>query len=322
MRLRRRPPLRPLRPGEREPIVPAGATEPRSELVVLGLLGLGTACSIAFVAVYAIDSIPDQTQFLGLSLGLSLLSFAAALIVLAKRLIVTEELEEDYPAIEHPAEQEVIVQTVAESGSRFSRRGLLKLGAGAGVTALGVALITPLASLGPVIDMTAFYTTPWRRGRPLVDENGRPYRAAGIEEDTFYTAFPKGADPENIGSSLIVIRLKPSQLDLPAPLRGYPAHGIVAYSKICTHAGCAISLYRTPLFAPYDPSPALVCPCHYSTFNPATGGSVTFGPAGRKLPMLPLQIDPRGYLRANGNFDGPVGPSWWGVRLWKARSGT
>jgi ubiquinol-cytochrome c reductase iron-sulfur subunit len=41
---------------------------------------------------------------------------------------------------------------------------------------------------------------------------------------------------------------------------------------------------------------------------------VIFGPAGRKLPMLPLRIDGRGYLRAAGNFDGPVGPSWWDVR--------
>jgi ubiquinol-cytochrome c reductase iron-sulfur subunit len=44
---------------------------------------------------------------------------------------------------------------------------------------------------------------------------------------------------------------------------------------------------------------------------------VIFGPAGRKLPMLPLEIDARGFLRAKGNFDGPVGPSWWGVRMKK-----
>jgi len=68
---------------------------------------------------------------------------------------------------------------------------------------------------------------------------------------------------------------------------------------------------------PRASKPALVCPCHYSTFDPATGGSVIFGPAGRKLPMLPLEIDAQGFLRAKGNFDGPVGPSWWGVRTKK-----
>jgi len=110
------------------------------------------------------------------------------------------------------------------------------------------------------------------------------------------------------------VRLPRSSLKLSGQVEAYDAHGIVAYSKLCTHAGCAISLYRAPLFAPEEPRPALVCPCHYSTFDPADGGSVTFGPAGRRLPMLPLAIDGKGELRARGNFDGPVGPSWWGVR--------
>jgi hypothetical protein len=30
--------------------------------------------------------------------------------------------------------------------------------------------------------------------------------------------------------------------------------------------------------------------------------------------MLPLEIDGKGFLRAKGNFDGAVGPGWWGVR--------
>ena len=101
----------------------------------------------------------------------------------------------------------------------------------------------------------------------------------------------------------MLVRLPKSSLELPRELAHYPAEGIVAYSKICTHAGCAISLYRAPLFQPDEPTPALVCPCHYSTFNPADGGTVTFGPAGRKLPMLPLLDRPerraprRGELR-------------------------
>ena len=120
-----------------------------------------------------------------------------------------------------------------------------------------------------------------------------------------------------LGSPVVVVRLAPDELHLQRELARYPADGIVAYSKICTHAGCAISLYRAPLFTPDEPGPALVCPCHYSTFDPADGGTVQFGPAGRKLPMLPLLVDRKGYLRAAGNFDGPVGPSWWGVRLRK-----
>jgi len=69
-----------------------------------------------------------------------------------------------------------------------------------------------------------------------------------------------------------------------------------------------------------EPKPALVCPCHYSTFDPARGGNVTFGPAGRSLPQLPLLIDARRQLRAAGNFSGPVGPSWSGVREGRTKS--
>ena len=139
-------------------------------------------------------------------------------------------------------------------------------------------------------------------------------KAADIEEKSFYTAFPEGADKEELGSPIILVRLPVAALRLPPELAGYDANGIVAYSKICTHAGCAISMYRAPLFQPDEPRPALVCPCHYSTFDPADGGSVTFGPAGRALPMLPLSVDSQGYLRAKGNFDGAVGASWSGVR--------
>jgi ubiquinol-cytochrome c reductase iron-sulfur subunit len=300
--------------GPRERIVPAGTPQPRAELLAIGLLLFGAVCAVAFVAVYVLDRVPRQTQLLGLSLGLALLSIAAALIVTGKRLVVTEELEHDYPPEEHADEQEAIAQTVAESASRLTRRRLFALGLGTAGGALAAAMLAPLASLGPGIDLDSFVRTPWRRGRRLVDEDGKPYRAADIDQDTFYTAFPEGADREQLASPLVVVRLPPRDFDLPRENAGFPAAGIVAFSKICTHAGCAIALYRTPLFPDAEPKPALVCPCHYSTFDPATGGTVIFGPAGRKLPMLPLRIDGRGYLRAAGNFDAPVGPSWWEVR--------
>jgi quinol---cytochrome c reductase iron-sulfur subunit len=304
---------------ERERIVPAKPGKPGWELVAVALLGLGALAAIAFPILYGLAKhIPHETQFLGLSVGLAFVLIGAALVVTGKHLIVTEEIEEDYPAEEHPEEQETIVQVVEESGARLTRKRLFLLSLGGAGAALGVALVTPLVSLGPVFRVAPLLGTPWRRGRRLVDERGRPWQASDIEEDTFYTAFPEGADKEDLGSSVVLVRLPNGRFQLPPELAHYPAEGIVAYSKICTHAGCAISLYRSPMFEPTDPKPALVCPCHYSTFDPADGGSVLFGPAGRKLPMLPLRIDSSGGLRAAGNFDGPVGPSWWGVRLWKA----
>jgi len=301
-------------PDEHERVVPPGEPRPRAELWAIGcFVGSGLAAG-AFIAFYALDRLPRQTQLMGGALGVSFCLLAAALIVTAKQLVVSERVEHDYPAVEHPDEQETLVQLVEDSASRLTRRRLFKLAlAGAGGT-LGAALLVPAVSLGPLLDVSRFYHAPWRRGRRLVDEAGRPWRAADIEEDALYTAFPEGADKEELGSPVVLVRLPKDAFQLPPSLAHYPADGIVAYSKICTHAGCAISLYRTPLFAEDAPGPALVCPCHYSTFDPARGGSVEFGPAGRNLPMLPLAIDGRGFLRAAGNFDGPVGPSWWGVR--------
>jgi ubiquinol-cytochrome c reductase iron-sulfur subunit len=314
-RLRRRPKL----PGEGR-IVEPGSPDRAAENLVLVLFGSATLCGAAFPVVYAVDSIPHQTQFLGLALGLALAFIAAACIVIARRLVVTEELEEDYPLPSRPDEEEALARIVEESGDRFTRRRLLIIaGAGAG-TALGAALLTPAASLGPVFDVSSLYRTPWRRGVRLVDEAGRPFLADQVEEETFYTAYPEHADRERMGAPVVVVRLKPEQLRLPGSRRGWAPDGIVAYSKICTHAGCAIALYRKPNFPPAQPRPALICPCHYSTFDPADGGTVLFGPAGRDLPQLPLGIDPAGELRAAGNFSGPVGPSWWGVRNHGARS--
>lgn len=301
-------------------IVPEGPTNPGAEIAVLLLLFLAAISAVAFMCVYAFaNDLPSENQLLGVCLGICLLSVAAALYVVALKLVVTEEVVEEYPPPEYPGEQQVLVDVLEESGSRFSRLGLFKLGLLGAGGALGLALLTPAVSWGPLFRTGDFLGTPWRKGRRLVDPNGKPYKASDIEFDNFYDAFPEGIDElekEQMAAPVLLIRLPVSSLRLPARLRDYPAAGgILAYSKICTHAGCAIELYRAPLFQPVEPPPAFVCPCHYSTFDPATGGTVMFGPAGRDLPMLPIYADRHGYLRAGGTFDGPVGPSWWGVRI-------
>jgi ubiquinol-cytochrome c reductase iron-sulfur subunit len=307
---------RPLAPP-RERILPLEPPSPRAELAVVGLLFAAAVCAIGFIVVYALDRLAHQTQFLGLALGLSLGCLAAALVVVAKRLVPDEQLEEDYP-ITHPSESDEIVQLVEESDDRFTRKRLVVIAAGAAGSALGLAAITPALSFGPALDPGVLRRTPWQAGRRLVDERGRPLRADDIEFKTFYTAFPERADREEVGAPLVVVRLDPAALALPQGRDGWAPEGILAYSKICTHAGCAVALFRTPLFPPAEPKPALVCPCHYSTFDPAAGGVVLFGPAGRPLPQLPLRIGAGGVLEAAGNFSGPVGPSWWGVRMGEA----
>ena len=299
---------------DKQRIVPEGSRERGAENTVLVLLGIACLFAIGFVVTFAEFSTTQMpNELLGVCLGMCLLFIGAALTVVAKRLVVTEELEDEYPE-EHPEQQHEVAEIVHESASRITRKRLL-LGAGA-VTAgaLGTAVITPALSLGPIWDTAPLDRTPWRRGVRLVDEDDHPYLASDVNEKTFYTAFPEGADKEDIGSSLVVVRVDPSKLKLPAGRIGWAPYGIVAYSKICTHAGCAIALYRKPTYSPLEPQDALICPCHYSTFDPFTGGTVLYGPAGRPLPQLPLMIDAVGYLRAGGNFSQRVGPGWWNVR--------
>ena len=297
-----------------ERIVAAGPPERRAENLVLLLLAIATLFAFGFIVTYAEftpGGIPNE--LLGICLGMCLLFIALALTVVGRRLVVTEEIEDKYPQ-EHPEEQREIVEIVHGSGSRITRKRLLISAGAATGGALGLAALTPALSLGPVWDTGPLDRTPWRAGRRLVDENGHPMSAADIDERTFYTAFPEGADPEDLGSPLVVIRVDPAKLKLPAARAGWAPGGILAFSKICTHAGCAVALYRKPTFPVVEPQAALVCPCHYSTFDPFTGGTVTYGPAGRPLPQLPLEIDAAGDLRAAGNFSARVGPSWWNVR--------
>jgi ubiquinol-cytochrome c reductase iron-sulfur subunit len=304
-------------PRESRPrIVAPGEPDRRAENIVLFLFVLATIAAAAFIAVYALDRLSHQTQWLGLAIGGAFALLALAGTVIAHRLVVIEELVEPYPE-DSPDAQDEIVQIVEESGSRFTRKRLVTVvGAGA-LGTIGAALLAPAASLGPLLHTGELYRTTWRRGRRLVDEGGTPFSADAIEEGTFYTAYPEGADRELVGSPIVVVRLPPAEI---RDRKDWAPRGIVAYSKICTHAGCAVALYRKPTFAAVQPRPALVCPCHYSTFDPAAGGAVLFGPAGRPLPQLPLEIDRAGNLRASGTFSGPVGPSWWGVRMGKARS--
>ncbi len=297
-----------------ERIVAAGTPQRGAENLVLALLGIASLFALGFVVVYAVFSpaaLPNE--LLGVCLGMCLLFIGAALLVVAKRLVVSEELEDDYPE-PHPEQQREVTQIVHEAGSRFTRKRLLLAAGGATGGALGLAALTPALSLGPIWDTTPLDRSPWRPGVRLVDQKGSPISAASIAERSFYTAFAEGADPEATASALVVIRVDPSKLKLPPGRSTWAPEGILAYSKVCTHAGCAIALYRKPTFPVVEPSSALVCPCHYSTFDPFTGGTVIYGPAGRPLPQLPLEIDASGNLSAAGNYSARVGPSWWNVR--------
>lgn len=116
------------------------------------------------------------------------------------------------------------------------------------------------------------------------------------------TAYPMDPETKTIrdGSLLnqvILIRLDPDQLS--AETREYAADGVVAYSAVCTHQACPVSMWKTE-------AKALFCSCHASQFDPKDRARVIDGPAPRRLPVLPLRIS-EGVLTAAGGFVGSVG---------------
>ena len=104
-------------------------------------------------------------------------------------------------------------------------------------------------------------------------------------------------------SATVLLRMDPDDI-VSDVTRNWSVSGIVAYSKICTHVGCPISLNERTTHH-------LLCPCHQSTFDLADSGKVIFGPAARSLPQLPITVNADGYLVAKSGFDQPVGPSFW-----------
>ncbi len=291
-------------PSQRHTGAPAWA-----ELLVVALLLLVPVAALAFVALFVLD---PNTQLLGLALGAALALLACALVLAGRWLVPQETKVEQRPRLGDPDAAREVIEQAAEGLEGITRRRLLAGAAGVAGAGLTAAVVIPVAALGPGLE-EQLRRTPWRAGRALVDEQGKPMLAADIVERSFQTAFPQGADQEDLGSPVVVVRVDPATLRLPAERAGWAPQGILAYSKICTHAACAISLFRDPLSPSTESKgPALVCPCHYSTFDVLDGGSVEFGPAGRPLPQLPLTIDSAGVLRAAGPMSGPVGPSWWG----------
>jgi len=98
-------------------------------------------------------------------------------------------------------------------------------------------------------------------------------------------------------NQVLLIRLDPAQLS--AETREYAADGVVAYSAVCTHQGCPVSMWKTD-------AKALFCSCHAAQFDPKDRARVIDGPAPRRLPVLPLVISD-GILTAGGGFVGSVG---------------
>ncbi len=270
------------------------------ERVVAYFLVVATVAALALAGVYIAGG---QAQAEGALLLVSLGSIGVALALWAKRLLPEGEVTDERGSL--PSEQEHVdaADDVIESESVFftQRRLLLGLLTAAG-GALGLAALFPIRSLGPSPGRS-LSTTAWDRGDRLVDEEGRAVRVDTLSVGSILTVFPEGKEQAG-DSQVVLIRVEEGLLRPREGREGWSPEGHIAYSKICTHVGCPVGLYP-------QSTHELLCPCHQSTFDVLDGARPLFGPATRSLPQLPLSIDPEGFLRADGDFDEPVGPGYW-----------
>lgn len=64
---------------------------------------------------------------------------------------------------------------------------------------------------------------------------------------------------------------------------------IVAFSATCTHMGCGLQFKAG----------RMVCPCHYSMFDPAKAAQVYQGLASTSLPQIQLRVQANGDILAS-----------------------
>ncbi|HZA41528.1 MAG TPA: Rieske 2Fe-2S domain-containing protein [Actinomycetota bacterium] len=254
--------------------------------------------SIGLVGVYIAGG--DRTAE-GILLGLALGGLGAGIVLWTRLIDTGPETEEREPLESLPEERLDPVDLRPEGLTRRSLLVRLVIGAGG---ALAAALAIPTLSLGPRPGASLF-RTQWRAGIRVVDEDGAPIRPSDLPLEGVRTVFPEDA-VGSADSQTQLIRVEEGLLDLDSDRREWAVEGVVGYSKICTHAGCPVGLYRAEAHE-------LLCPCHQSTFDILRGAVPVFGPAARPLPQLPLGIDEEGYLIARGDFPEPVGPSFWNV---------
>jgi ubiquinol-cytochrome c reductase iron-sulfur subunit len=312
--------------------VPGTRAEKRVERTIAFfflLTGLSaTAFVVAFVAwpwEYEPGAALDKfyTPVLGVTLALALFGIGAGVVTYAKKLLPEEvAVQERHPGASPRDEQVLTGATLANMADEtgIARRPLLK-----GAIALGLAPVAavPVVALGGIIEdphkndafnRTGFHPAEDGTKIRLVREDETPIRPEEISvggQITVFPGIPHGDTNRYADSPTLLIHLRAQDADdlrrnlSHVPINADAMHGdFVAYSKICTHAGCPASLYE-------QQTNRLLCPCHQSQFSITDNARPVFGPATRRLPMLPLEVDEEGFFVAKSDYKVPVGPGYW-----------
>jgi ubiquinol-cytochrome c reductase iron-sulfur subunit len=309
--------------------------ERRAERVVGCWFLVSVVGTLAFVVMDLIGNEHRQyyTPALGVFMAVAVGALGIGLIHWAKTLMGNEEaVQEREPHSSPPEEVEAAERAFARGvqTSGILRRPIIRRTLLMAAGALGLIGVVPILNLGPLVGRKpkALGETSWRETQPLTDASGKSIRGVRMIDQTgraiklgdisaggLLTVFP-GIQPVEGkpgfyevpslqvkgDSTVLLIRLRPG--DLPGRNAENTYFDHIAFSKICTHAGCPVSLYE-------QQTHRLLCPCHQSIFDVTDRGRPLSGPASRPLPQLAITVDSEGYFIAKGDFSQPVGPTYW-----------
>ena len=257
--------------------------------------------AVAFLGLAVVYWRGGQPQAEGALLAAGFAGLAYGLVTWGNHLLPEGPFEEERHEFGEPAQENLFGEDLSR-GQELTRRKLLVRTLVLAAGGLGVAAVFPIRSLGPKPGRKLL-ETPWRDGLRLVTDDGRPVRTLDVPLGGLVTVFPEGHAGSADGQA-VLMRTDPGII-VPLPGREtWTPNGFVAYSKICTHAGCPVGLYQRE-------TQQLLCPCHQSSFDVLQHAKPVFGPAAAPLPQLPLAITGDGFLIATGDFSDPVGPSFW-----------
>jgi ubiquinol-cytochrome c reductase iron-sulfur subunit len=274
--------------------------ERRDTFLIAASFAVSVAAALGLAILYWQGG---QPQWEGALLAVSSAGIAVGLIMWSHRLLPNDPEVEDRVDMGSSSRERAELDADLDRGQVLSRRRVLRRFLMAAVGAMGVAFLFPLRSLGPRPSDRELDASPWKAGTRLVTQDGAAVLAVDVPADGLVTAFPEGAVDSESGQ-VVLVRVDPG-LVRPLPGRqSWTPQGLVAYSKVCTHAGCPVGLYEAS-------SQQLLCPCHQSTFDVLNAAEPVFGPAAKRLPQLPLAIDSTGHVIATGGFSEPPGPAFW-----------